>query len=69
MAMGAGIRAAMPLSPLGSKLPWTCPPFKETKAFAKLFFAASDTPVSIPDLHVVCSQLGFVHAGMQAAVF
>lgn len=29
MALEAEVRAGMPLSPLGSKLPWTCPPFKE----------------------------------------
>lgn len=65
MARGAERRAGMALSPLGSKLLWTCPPFKE---LFKIGFSASATPVSISAFDMVCSQLRFVHAGLQADV-
>lgn len=55
----------MALSPLESKLPWTYPLFKELFKFG---FSASATPVSFYAFDVVCSQLGFVHAGLQADV-
>lgn len=67
MALGAERGAGMPLCPLGSKLPWTCPPSKEL--LQNCFFAASAAnSVSISAFDVVCSQLGFVHAGVQADV-